>query len=400
VPSWDSLSFIDHYLEHNKKYESPTSFWKWSSYAAIAAVLRDSVYRRMGDSRLYPNIYVLSLAESSFHRKGRPVEFAEDLVREVANTKVISGRASVQAIVQELSRTESDRKTGKIIKGGSAIFFAPEMAAGLVSDPAAIGILTDIYEPRKHYDSLLKTQAKASISNLVFSMYAASNEELLKSVYDTSALRGGLLARTFLVVPDEFRSPNSLVDITPEEQEAISQSKKCLLGKLKKISELAGETFFADSAQKEYKRWYEPFRKSHSTTKDRSGMLGRIHTGILKLSILFAANDYSVIIEGRHIDKAIDECMALVPNYNKLSLHSGNSSIKDAGTLVLNDLIEADGHCLTRRQLFQKHLLEFDPTVFDTLMVTLSTAGLVEESIGNAGSIYRLTAKAVEILKG
>lgn len=398
--SWEQLSFIDHYLDHNKRYESPSSFWRWSAYASIAAVLRDNVYHGMGDSKLFPNVYVLTLAESGFHRKGRPVEFAEDLVREIVNTKVISGRASIQAIVQELARTETDKKTGKLIKGGSAIFFAPEMAAGIVSDPAAISILTDLYDPKKHYDTLLKTQAKSSISNLVFSMYAASNEELLKSVYDSSALRGGLLARTFLVVPDEFREPNSLLDIPQEEIDDISRSKKSLIAKLKKISELNGPVYFSKESQYIYDQWYKPFRKNHATNKDKSGMLGRIHTSIKKLAIIFAANDNQLIIEKCHMEKAMDEGLALVPNYGKLSLSAGNSTIKDAGTLVLGDLYDADGHCLTRRQLFQKHLLDFDATVFDSLIVTLETAGFIIQIINGNNISYKLTERAMEIMEG
>lgn len=400
MPTWDDLSFVDHYLLHNSRYESPNSFWRWSAYGAIASVLRDNVYRRMGDNKLFPNVYILSLAESSFHRKGRPIEFSESLVREVKNTKVISGRASIQAITFELSRTETDSKSGKLIKGGSAVFYAPEMAAGLVQDPAAISILTDIYEPKPHYDTLLKTQAKSTITNLVFSMIAASNEDLLKSVYDTSALRGGLLARTFLIVPDEFRPPASLMEFTEEQYHEISCSRKCLLAKLQKIATLAGEVIVTKEAAYTYKAWYEPFRKNHESTKDRSGMLGRIHTGIIKLAMILAANDNDLIITEKHISKAIDDCIALVPNYNKLSMGAGNSSIKDAGALVLNDLIEAPGYKLSRRQIFQKHLLEFDSLTFDSLIVTLETAGLLQQTIGMSSTDYALTAKGIEILKG
>lgn len=399
--SWESANFVEHYLEHNSRYESPTSFWLWSAYGAISAVLRDNVYRRMGDNKLFPNMYILNLAESSFHRKGRPVEFAEDLVREVRNTKVISGRASIQAIVQELSRTETDSKTGKLIPAGSAIFFAPEMAAGLVADPAAISILTDIYETKKVYDSLLKTQAKSTIKSLVFSMLAASNEDLLRSVYDTTALRGGLLARTYLVVPDEFRKPNSLMDLTEEDFTHIKNSKAILLGKLKKISDLRGEVAISKGAQEAYDEWYKPFRIGHKEIRDKTGMLGRIHTSVLKLAIVLAANETQLVIERRHIEKAIDDCMALVPNYARLAMNgNGQGTIKDAGALVLNDLLDAPENKLSRRQIFQKHLLEFNADVFDQLIVNLETAGLVIQSFdSSAHPSYKLTNKALEVLR-
>lgn len=397
---WENLSFIDHYLLHNKKYESPTSFWRWSAVGTIASVLRDSVYRRMGDNKLFPNVYILSLAESSFHRKGRPIEFAESLVREVRNVKIISGRASIQGIVMELAKTETDRTTGKIIKGGSAVFYAPELAAGIVGDPAAISILTDIYDCKPNgYDTILKTQAKSSVTNLVFSMLAASNEELLKSVYDGSALRGGLLARTFLVVPDEFRPPNSLLDISEEDYAKIDASKKALVVKLKKIAGLAGEVFLSKAAQKQYDAWYNPFRKNHEHNKDKSGMLGRIHTNILKLAIILACNDNQLIIEAKHIETAIDWATALVPNYNKLSMSSGPGTVKEVGGLIINDLLESKESKISRKAVFQRHMLEFDPTIFDTTVLTLETAGMIKTLYDEKQDQWlMLTDKAKEIL--
>jgi len=138
------LTFLESYLEHTRIYESPTSFWLWSGYSTIAATLRDSVWLSQGDGKLFPNIYVLLLAGSG-QRKGKPVDLANKLMNDLAHIKVIAGRSSIQAILIELSRTESSTH-GKIIKGGSAIFYAPELTAAIVADPAAVGVLTDIYE--------------------------------------------------------------------------------------------------------------------------------------------------------------------------------------------------------------------------------------------------------------
>jgi hypothetical protein len=398
--SWENLNFVEHYIEHNKRYESPNSFWLWSAYAAISAVCRDNCYRRMGDSKLYPNMYILFLADSSFHRKNRPIETAEKFVRHLHNTKIISGRASIQAVLQELSKVETDNKTGKMIRGGSAIFFAPELAAGIVSDPTAIGVLTDIYECREQYDRLL-VSGKSNIKNLVFSFFAASNASLLKQVYTTDANQGGLLARTYLIVPDEFRDPNSLLEISVAEYKQIEDSKKSLQDKLQKISEMKGELNVTQDAIQEYNKWYNPFRKGHAKTRDKTGVLGRIHTSILKLAIVLALNENSFEITRYHIGKAIDDCMALVPNYNSLTIGGSNISMKEIGQAVIDDLLNATDYCLSRRQIFQKHLLEFDIITFDNLIKALEEGGMVKLIVGQGTDIsYMLTPKAIEILGG
>ena len=191
------------FLEHTKIYESPTSFWKWAAYASIAAVLRDNVYRKQGDITTYPNIYVLFLAQSGA-RKGAPISLAQSLIQKVNNTKIISGRTSIQAIIDELAHTETNSKTGKLVKGGSAILIAGELAAGIVGDTAAVGILTDIYDLKTDFKHHLRSTGRFKIDRIVFNMLAASNADLLKEVYTQSAVSGGLLLVLLLLLLTSF----------------------------------------------------------------------------------------------------------------------------------------------------------------------------------------------------
>ena len=203
-------NFINAYLKHTEMYESSTAFWRWSAIATIAAVLRDNVYWKIGEDRTYPNIYVLLLAVSGAHRKGKPIRTALGLVEKIGGTKVISGRTSVQAIFEEMMISETDPVTGKMSKGGAATLFAEELAAGIVSDEQGVGILTDIYDYKLNFKVNLVSRGRRKIESMVFSLLAGSNEDLLKGVYTSTAINGGLLARTFLITPDEFRKSNSL----------------------------------------------------------------------------------------------------------------------------------------------------------------------------------------------
>ncbi len=173
------MPFIQDLLEHNKDFESPTSFWKWSAYASIAAVLKDTCWLPDGDGKLYPNLYILCLAESGA-RKGRPVDLCERLVKDVGVTKTISGRSSIQGIMDELAHTETN-KSGVMLKGGSAIWFAPELASGIVADESAIAVLTDIYDGKTDFKNLLRHSPKYKVERIFFTAYMASNEAMLKN---------------------------------------------------------------------------------------------------------------------------------------------------------------------------------------------------------------------------
>src|SRR5574341_1265274 len=98
------MEFISRFIDFTKEYESPTSFWRWSAYALIAAILRDSCFYHHGLYKTYPNLYIILLAESAEYRKGGPFKPVSKLVRLLKNTKVIEGRASVQGIIDDLSQ--------------------------------------------------------------------------------------------------------------------------------------------------------------------------------------------------------------------------------------------------------------------------------------------------------
>lgn len=381
------MPFVGDLIEHTKQYESPTSFWKWSAYAAIAAVLRDNVWISDGDSRLYPNMYILLIAGSA-QRKGRPITLAEHLVYLVNNVKIISGRSSIQAILLEIGQTETD-KNGKITKGGSAIFFAPELSAGIVSDDQSIQILTDIYDYKAtgHTTNLIG-RGKSKLDKLIFSMFAASNEELLKDIYSSKAIYGGLLGRTFLISPNEFRPSNAFPEGNNERFER-------LVDKLREISHLNGTINFTPTAKHNYRVWYDSFRDQSAKRDDRAGVFGRLPTNVKKLSIVLAANDHCHEIHEKHVDQAIEECLALTKNYNVFIMSSGKSTIAEAGAIVLEDLSHG---AKDRRTMIRDHWMQFDPDILDKTIAALEIGQIITTTSQGNNIAYTLTQKGLEIL--
>jgi len=388
--------FVDLFLNYTQDAESPSSFFRWGAYACVAAVLRDNVFYFHGHDLVYPNIYVLTLCGSSSYRKSVPIHIVSELVIEVGNTKVIRGRTSIQAVLEVMSNNETDRKSGNVLTGGSVLLCADELASFLVSDPQIIGILTDIYDFRKEYKSLLIGRGKTVIKNVCVTMHAASNEELLKTIYTSAATYGGLMARTFFIKPDEFRPSNSLMWVDRNKFD-----KKELINSLKAIARLKGEVVFEDDAKKEYDNWYKPFRISYKDKLDRTGVVGRVHTGALKLAIIIGiSTEYDLIVKKEHVEDSISQCMKLLPNYDSYALSTGKSSAADSGALLLNALWKAPNHIISKRLFLYEHWMDIDSKTLDDLAITLDQGGVISRVIpGSEGSIedYKLTEKAIKI---
>src|SRR5918996_4322499 len=135
------MNWIQQVVDCHKNVESPRNFWYWAATATLSAVMKDNVWmNRGGLYKLYPNIYVMLHADSGL-KKGPPVGFSKDIVRRVNNTRIISGRSSIQGILKELGTAET-KPGGHILKKSVGFIVASEFSSSLVSDPAAMTILT------------------------------------------------------------------------------------------------------------------------------------------------------------------------------------------------------------------------------------------------------------------
>jgi hypothetical protein len=224
-------------------------------------------------------------------------------------------------------------------------------------------------------------------------MMAASNEDLLRDVYDNSAVNGGLLGRTFVVRPDEFRPGNSLFDIAEQPE-----SFRCLEETLFKMTKLTGEFQFTSNAQKVYDDWYIPFRKSYEHKADRSGISGRIHTSILKLSMILAVNRaLTLIVDETDMIDAIREGTSLLPNYQSFIMTSGKSTIGEAAALLIEDIWNSQHKKISKSEFLSRYIHSFDAELCDKMLTTLQQAELIKMVlIDNTREAYEMTPKGVE----
>lgn len=377
-------SFTDLFLEYTADAESPESFFRWSSYAAVAAVLRDNVWIDLGLKKVWPNIYVILMARSAALRKGTALQIAKDLISSIGNTRIISGRASIQAVIKDLSEVETHRDTGIQLKGASAILISEELASFAPEDPATIPLLTDLYDNHKEWTNSLKSEGKRRLENTCISMLAATNEPFFREVYTNLAIRGGLLGRTFIIREHFRRSSNSLMYVNKERY-----VKEPLVSSLKAVASLRGEIFLEDDARREYDEWYKSI--DYDAPSNDTGVLERIHWGVLKVAILLGAStDYEARVKKCHVEEAIIRCMNLLRNYEVLTMSAGRSPAAEPGAILLAFLWEKGG-CASHKDVLRSNWRHFDVESLAAIVQTLGQAGLLIETIQDGQAAYKLT---------
>lgn len=387
-------------MDFTAEFESPSSFWRWSAYSVIAAVLRDNVFlsgQAAGDS-CYPNLFSILVAASG-ERKDPPVSLAAKLVTKMGNTKVIEGRSSIEAIIDELHYNETNHQGAIAAKDGSCFLAAPELASFFVNSDSLVPLLTDMYTFREEYTSRLVTRAKHKVKRLCVTLFGASNEILLRQIYNQYAMQGGLLARTLLIRPDEKRPPNSLFIATDDQpkEDFSERQEKDLLSKLSQAAKFKGKPTITRIAAQKYDRWYRGIYTSNHRI-DPSGILNRIPAAVKKLAIILAVNSETFTIGEHEIEEAIEQCSRLLTNYQGFTMASGNSTIQEAGTVFLTDLWHAEEHKLTRRDFLSAHWGVVDAELLNKLVETFEQSGFISIRIDGSTVTYTATKKCLEML--
>src|SRR5258708_16659856 len=95
------MNWLDQVLAQHKELETPLTFFYWAGLASISASVKDNIWLHQGFYNVYPNIYVMLHAKSGL-KKGPAVNMAKKIVSSVNNTRIISGRSSIQGILKEM----------------------------------------------------------------------------------------------------------------------------------------------------------------------------------------------------------------------------------------------------------------------------------------------------------
>lgn len=415
------MTWLEELVTQHSELESPLSFWMWSGLAAISAVVKDQIWLHRQIYNLYPNIYVMFHAESGL-KKGPPVSMAKQLVRAVNNTRIISGRSSIQGILKELGLAFTE-PGGKVVAKSVAFICSSELSSSIVEDKVATTILTDLYDRQYNigeWRSLLKMES-FNLKDPTITMLTATNEAHSENFFTRKDVSGGYFARTFIIYESKMNRPNSLIAplIHPPNYIKSAEYLKALaklsgpfepLASLEKKSPYCHEKlkdnrkiYFTDAGIY-YDDWYDSFLEEIDIqqVKDETGTLNRFGDSVLKVAMLLSlAREPKLTIDKESLIQAITICDKLVGNIRRTTL--GKNKTDDINslrkTLAINELMKRDTHSISRLQLNKKYWMQGNANEWDDVMLSLEVAGMIKiESTGNQ-VIYRMPDVAYEEMR-
>lgn len=391
------MNWIDTVLVGTDHVETPKDFVRWSLYSAISAVTSPNVsLDKQGAYQLHPNIYVMLLAESGVG-KGFGVWLAKSLVAAVDNTRVFSGRNSIQKIVTDLSMAYT-RKGKEMIKDARAYLSSGEFVNFLLRDEQSISIITEWYDTHyvREWPNSLKSSGTEVLKDVNVTLLGASTADYLRESVPVAAIRGGFFGRLMLVYSAEKGKINALID-EPKEEEQIQPKIKEWAEYLKELAKIkpGSKMVPSEKARELYRPWYYDLQKRirEGEFADKTGYIHRIHDHALKIAtVLSLSESTDLILKRSHVEEGIFYAQSLFANVKKTTIGIGLSESAPKNEAFLRTVFRADGCRITRRKMIATNHAEFDSIEMDRIALTMEEAGFIKVQGNGNQAEYALTS--------
>ena len=385
------MSWLDELVNSTAEAESPARFQYWSGLAAISAIAKKNVYLDRYYYKLYPNLYIFLVGRSGL-RKSNPVTFCKKLVQTANSTRVILGRNSIQSVLKELGKAYS-MEGGGMIKDAIGFMVSGELASFLVKDPEALTILTDLYDTHANepeWRNTLKTAGTDILKNPCLTLLGATNEIHFKEAVPSTAVGGGFIARTLIVLESQRRTINDLMD--PPK---VVPNLAGLADYLKEVAKVNGKFTLSSEAKTEYREWYR--KTSEVGFEDNTGTIERIGDTVLKVAMnLSLAHSTSLEISRGNIVEAVTQCEECFSGMRRVTLGDGKSGDAEVTAMVLKHILKCKDYRVTRKQLLSKFWGHMDYITLDRIAETLLRAGAIRIQPAGKEVIYTMPQKIAD----
>lgn len=393
----DFLSLIS---SSTNEYESPTRFYYWSALAAVSAIMKDHTWFDMGKNyKLYPNIYVLLYGPSGV-RKGPPISLAEKIVNLVGNTRVINGRASIEAIIKELGTIQT-REGKPPLKDSCGFVAASELSSSLISNPSAMDIMTHLYDRiynEGEWKYRLKVGESQRLNNPTITWLAGTNEALFRDFVPEKNIHGGLIGRMFMVSENRPSKLNSLMfdpSIVPNLGEMANI--------LKDRTNLTGPFKMSDDLRHEVNKFYIDFMTNKAPQlQDETGFVSRILDFVIKVAMLISTGrrgDLELIESD--IEESMEVVLPLIIPTKRVSqsLKKTDPSEITKRALIVGYIVNRPDYSCGRKEMLKNLGMQINHEDLDKVIGYLMQFDAVVSQHHGGETIYKLNMSNEKVAK-
>lgn len=330
--------WIENFVNATLHTGAPDIFRRWVGISAVGAALEQRVWVVTRGSALYPNLYIMLIAEPGIG-KGMALSASRRIFSEIKDLKLAPtsvSKASLMDSLFEAHRKVLNHARQEFLEFNSLYVVATELGVLVpLWDSEFMNSLTDIYDSIPYSESKRTGKLRLEILRPQINLIAATTPSYLNHVMPPGAWDQGFISRTILVYSGE----RTITDIFSDEL-----NKKIyddLIADFRVIALLQGKAVFETPAAKLMLEWHQAGGPPAPENPKLAHYLTRRTAHVLKLSMIMMASRGSpelVIVEA-DVLKAIDTLVEAEAAMQDIFLSRGNSDdsrvMDDTTTFVL-----------------------------------------------------------------
>ena len=382
------------YTEYTEQTESSPLFHTWCGISTIASALQKKVRLEHGRLKIYPNLYIILVAEPGVARKTQAIDYSIDIMSSVDNIIRAADATTRESLIQAIEGATHDQimPDGTVLKHNSLTIVSRELEdfiGNKKENHRMVTTLTALFDcGSKPWIYQTKNSGTNKLSAVFVNLIAATTPESLASCMPSAAIGGGLTSRVLFIYTDER---NAKYAKPPKPPEILY---KALVQDLEIISRISGTYTLSSNCERKWEDWYNTFDGEliHRICKDRvfNAFYSRKSTLILKVAqSLSAAKSSSVEINWNTLEEAITLVEEIEGSMDKAFAAVGRSDITVDVTAVCN-IIERHGK-ISEKQLLHLVHRDMDAAKFDNVISTAIRCGDVVRDIKSDKVMYYST---------
>lgn len=395
-------NWLESYLEYTANQEPTNKLNFWVGVSVMSAAIKRQTWMQRVRYKLYPNTYVMLVAESAVARKSIAMDTGVKLLKDaVPDLYYISGSMTPEGLVKHMNRSkqilvtkEGNRKVD-IVYDSHGLIHADELAETFGFDRARASkftiLLTKIYGAQDEHMHTIASEEQIVLKNL-YPVFLAGTDPTNLKVLPEDAI-GGLLGRLIFVI--ENKKKRSIA--WAEDAEDVEADRLYLLLKhdLHMISQTHGQMKPTEDARLIFKTWYDKLGETKAEDRRIDAFRQRCHDTALKLAMLFSLSEGDdLIIHPRHVSKGIKHIEEQLPEFSRLTDWAASSVYAQNRARAI-EMLRRQGGAGTRAQLIKQLAISMEDAII--LEQSLEAEETIKISIAGRSVFYKLSKD--ELLK-
>src|SRR5678815_1866598 len=202
--------WISSYLDFTNNLEAKEQLHMWTGLVVLSAVVRRQVYLELEYGKIFPNLYVIIVAQSARARKSTAMDAGRDLLIDaVPDVKIMRDSMTSQGLIKQLNHKTQGVRDGKIVEElrSDVAIFADEVANLFSYERTRAAqmviFLTRAYGCPAIYDHTTVRDSMVRLHNLYPVLLGGTDPHNLKVLPEDAI--GGLTGRLIVVIESQRR---------------------------------------------------------------------------------------------------------------------------------------------------------------------------------------------------